>query len=304
MIMIRDFSELAERVKTEGRKKRVAVAASHDAHTLQALSAAYEAGVVEPILIGKAHETKELIGKLELPFGGARIVDARDDAAAAAAAVAMVREGAADFIMKGKLQTADLLKEVVNKETGLKHGALMSHFGLFEVLGYHKLLVLTDGGMVLYPSLEQKKEILKNAVDTLKRLGYAKPKAAVLCATEVVNPKMPESVDAGELKRMYEEGQIEDCVVEGPISYDLMISRESAEIKGYESPVTGDTDILLMPNMTAGNLVAKALMLSAGAKMAGIIVGAEAPIVLVSRGASAEEKYLSLILAAALKAEE
>ncbi|MEG0392977.1 MAG: phosphate acyltransferase, partial [Anaerovoracaceae bacterium] len=142
--------------------------------------------------------------------------------------------------------------------------------------------------------------ILNNGVETLKRLGYQKPKVAVLAATEVVNPKMPESLDGGRLKEMYRRGEIKDCIVEGPISFDLMYSKESAEVKGYESPVTGDTDILLVPTMATGNLLAKALLFAAKAKMAGIIVGAQVPIVLVSRGATAEEKYLSLLMAAAV----
>lgn len=302
IIMIRSFDELKRSVKGSGARKRAAVAAAHDEHTLQALSAAYTDGITEPILIGEAEKIKEIIARLNLPFFNAPIISAGDDAASAREAVALIREREADFIMKGKLQTADLLKEVVNKERGLSEGGIMSHVGLFEIPGFHKLVAITDGGMVLYPTLEQKTHILENALRTLSRLGYDCPKAAALCATEVVNPKMQESVDAAELKKMSEDGRLQDCIVEGPISYDLMISCESAEIKGYHSPVTGDADIWLMPNMTCGNILAKALMYSAGAKMAGIIVGAKAPIVLVSRGATAEEKYLSLLLSAAVSA--
>ena len=218
---------------------------------------------------------------------------------AAEKAVSMIRGGSADFLMKGGIQTSDLLKEVVNKERGLNRGRVMSHLGMFEIPGYHKLLALTDGGMVTRPDVNEKAQILMNAVETLHNLGYENPKVAVLAAAETVNPKIPESVDGDLLKKMNASGGLTGCIVEGPISYDLMISHEAAKIKGYESPVTGDTDILLMPDMTSGNLLAKAFQFTAGAMMAGMIVGAGAPIVLVSRGATAMEKYLSLVLSAA-----
>ncbi|MBP2651655.1 MAG: phosphate butyryltransferase [Firmicutes bacterium] len=203
--------------------------------------------------------------------------------------------------MKGKIQTADLLKAVVNKEKGLRTGSVMSHVVLHEIPTYHKLLVITDGGMMMYPNLAEKKQIIENAVNSLLSLGYDKPKVAVLAAVENVNPKMPEAVDAGLLKEMNQKGEIKNCIVEGPISYDLAMSKDAAKIKGYESPVTEDADILMVPNITVGNIMGKALVYSAGAKIAGFIVGAKVPIVLTSRGSSAEEKYLSLVLSAAAK---
>ncbi len=175
----------------------------------------------------------------------------------------------------------------------------MSHVVFNEIPNYHKLLVLTDGGMMMYPDLDKKKQICENAVDTLRTLGYKMPKVAALAAVETVNPKMQETVDADALKRMNLENEITDCIIEGPISYDLTMSKASAEIKGFESPVTGDADIVLVPNITVGNVLGKSLIYSAGAKMAGFIVGAKVPIVLTSRGSSSEEKYLSLVLSAA-----
>jgi phosphate butyryltransferase len=220
------------------------------------------------------------------------------DVLAAEKAVALVNENKADFIMKGKIQTADLLRAVVNKEKGLRTGRVMSHFVFDEVPSYHKLIVTTDGGMMTYPDLNQKKQIIENAVDVLRAMGYDKPKVAVLAAVEKVNPKMPESVDADMLKKMNQEGKIKNCIVEGPISYDLAISKKCAEIKGFKSPVAGDADILIVPNITAGNILGKCLICSAEGKMAGFIVGAKVPIGLTSRGSSAEEKYLSLVLSA------
>ena len=174
----------------------------------------------------------------------------------------------------------------------------MSHVAMQEVPSYHKLLAVTDGGMMMYPDLEAKKSIVENAVEVFNKMGYENPKVGVLAAVEVVNPKMPEAVDGAELKRMNQEGIIKDCIIEGPISYDLAMNLESSKIKGYESPVVGDVDILVVPNITAGNILGKSLIYSAGAKMAGFIVGAKVPIVLTSRGASTEEKYLSLAISA------
>lgn len=296
---MKNFDELIQIVHKNPQKKKVVVVAAHDEHTLEGINRAYENGIIIPILIGNKAKIESIIKKEGFSFLEAEIIDINDDIEAARMAVQMIRERKADFIMKGKLQTADLLKQVVNKEYGLKASEVMSHVGLFEVPSYHKLIVITDGGMLPYPDLHQKSMIIQNALKVLKKLGYDTPKVAALAAAEVVNPKMKESVEADELKKMNQEGILTGCIVEGPISYDLMISKEAAEIKGYESPVTGDTDILLTPDMTTGNLLAKALMYSAGARMAGIIVGAKAPIVLVSRGASSEEKFFSIVLAAA-----
>lgn len=174
----------------------------------------------------------------------------------------------------------------------------MSHVAILEVPAYPKLIAITDGGMMMYPDVEEKKEILENAVQVFKSMGYECPKVAVLAAVETVNPKMPEAVDADILKKMNESGEIKDCIVEGPISVDLTFNKESAVVKGYKSPVTGEADILLVSNITVGNILSKALLEMANATMAGIIVGAKVPIVLTSRGATTQEKYLSLVLSA------
>ncbi|MBE6033665.1 MAG: bifunctional enoyl-CoA hydratase/phosphate acetyltransferase [Clostridiales bacterium] len=297
---MKNFDELIQIVQKDPQKKKVVVVAAHDEHTLEGINRAYENGIIVPVLIGDKAKIKSIIKKEGFSFLEAEIIDISDDIEAAYTAVRMIRERKADFIMKGKLQTADLLKQVVNKEYGLKASEVMSHVGLFEIPGCDKLMVITDGGMLPYPDVKQKAGIIENALMVLKKLGYNMPKVAALAAAEVVNPKMKESMDAAELKKMNQEGTLTGCIVEGPISYDLMISKEAAKIKGYESPVTGDTDILLTPDMTTGNLLAKSLMYSAGAKMAGIIVGAVVPIVLVSRGASSEEKFFSIVLAAAV----
>ena len=298
-MICKNFDELIERVQKSQSKKRVAVVAAQDEHTLQAVFKAKKDNIVEPLLIGNKENIKEILKKLNEKLDDSSIIDAEDDVASAKKAVEIVNEGGADFIMKGKIQTADLLRAVVNKENGLRTGKVMSHIAINEIPGYHKLLATTDGGMMMYPTLEDKKKIIENAVETFIALGYENPKVAVLAAVEKVNPKMPESVDAGMLKEMNEKGEIKNCIVEGPISYDITMNKESAEIKGFKSEVAGDADILIVPNITAGNILGKSLVYSAGARMAGFIVGAKVPIVLTSRGSSATEKYLSLVISAA-----
>jgi phosphate butyryltransferase len=298
-MVFKSFNELIENVQGAKAKKKVVVVSAQDEHTLEAVFRARKDNIVEPVLIGDKAKIKEILERLNESLDEDAIIHVEDDASAAAKAVELIHENKADFIMKGKIQTADLLRAVVNKEKGLRTGSVMSHLVIHELPTYHKLLAVTDGGMMMYPNLDEKKQIIKNAVNTLIAMGYDEPKVAVLAAVETVNPKMPESVDAGLLKEMNQKGEIKNCIVEGPISYDLTMSKESAEIKGFESPVTGDADILIVPNITAGNILGKALVYSAGAKMAGFIVGAKVPIVLTSRGSTSEEKYLSLVLSAA-----
>lgn len=298
-MIFKNFKELIESVQNSGAKKRVAVVSAQDEHTLQAVFRARKDNIVEPILIGDKAKIKEVLENLKESLDEDSIINVEGDAAAAEKAVELIHINKADFIMKGKIQTADLLRAVVNKEKGLRTGSVMSHVVIHEIPTYHKLLAVTDGGMMMYPNVDEKKQIIENAVNTFRAMGYEKPKVAVLAAVEKVNPKMPESVDAGILKEMNQKGEIKNCIVEGPISYDLTMSKESAEIKGFESSVTGDADILIVPNITTGNILGKSLVYSAGAKMAGFIVGAKVPIVLTSRGSSAEEKYLSLVLSAA-----
>lgn len=297
-MVLKNFEELIRKVQKFELKKRVAVVAAQDEHTLQAVFKARENNIAEPVLIGDKTKIVELLSRMNESLDDAAIIGVEDEDEAARKAVELIHEKKADFLMKGKIQTADLLKAVVNSETGLRTGNAMSLIAFKEIPGYHKLLAITDGGMMMYPDLNEKKQILENAVNTFNAMGYDNPKVAVLSPVENVNPKMPESVDAAALKEMNMSGEIRNCIVEGPISYDLIMNMESAEIKGYESPVTGDADIILVPNISVGNALGKSLVYSAGAKMAGIVVGAKVPIVLTSRGSSAEEKYLSLVLSA------
>lgn len=301
-MVLKNFDVLVEKVKNFPEPMRVVVAAAQDEHTLQAIKHAMEEGIAKPVLVGDKKEIDRLCAEIGLVIPEEDIYDVPDVDESAKRAVALIHEGKGDFLMKGKMETAQILKPAVNKETGLGTGRVMSHFVFDELPHYHKLLVTTDGGMMTYPTLEQKKQIIENTVDTLKALGYENPKIACVAAVEKVNPKMPETVEANELKEMNKRGEIKDCIVEGPISLDIALDKEIADIKGFDSPVAGDADVILVPNIQVGNILGKAITIIAQGNMAGFVVGAQVPIVFCSRGSSAKEKFLSLALAAAVSA--
>ena len=297
-MVYRTFEELILAAKGKPAKARMAVAAAGDEHTIQAALKAREEGVVTPVLVGDKAAIDAILSELGQSVPAEDLYDVPDPAQAARKAVELVRTGKAHFLMKGLLDTSVLLKAVVDKEHGLGKGGVMSHFTIFEVPTYHKLLVPVDGGMVTYPTLEQKKCIIENTVNTMCDMGYDCPKVGVVTCVEKLNPKMPETVEADALKQMNLRGEITGCIVEGPISYDCAVSKEIAEFKGFHSPCAGDCDILLAPNIHAGNIMGKMLAVTCGAKMAGFIVGAKCPVVMTSRGATAEEKYLSIVISA------
>ena len=280
--------------------KPAVVAAAHDAHTLQAVFAARRDGLIHPILVGRQKEILSIAQKLGEVLDPDQVEDAADDSDCAARSVALIRAGRGKMLIKGMLPTGTLLKAVVNKEKGIRASQVMSHVAILDVPSYHKLLYITDGGMVVAPDLEQKRHILRNAVDFCRFLGYDQPKAAALCAVETVNPSMPETQDAAILKAEGERGDFGPCLVEGPIALDLATDREAAQVKGYLSPVAGDADILLAPSIAAGNLLGKSLYGLAGGEMAGVVLGASVPITVNSRGAAAQEKYWSILICAAM----
>ena len=276
------------------------VAAAHDLHTLEAVFAAQQDGLISPILVGRREEIRSLARQLGRDPDPGRIVDADDEEDCARRSVALIREGRGDMLIKGLLQTGSLLHAVVQKETGIRESRVMSHVAILEVPRYHKLLFITDGGMVVAPTLEEKQHILNNAVNLCRFLGYEQPKAAVLCAVEEVSPHMPETQDAAALKELGAAGAFGPCFVEGPISLDLATDPQAVRVKGYRSPAAGDADILLVPSIAAGNILGKALYGLAGGKMAGVVLGASVPITVNSRGATPEEKYLSILICSAL----
>ena len=292
------FEQLESQVFKKAKKRRVAVVQAADAHVLEAVRHAVEVGLVEPLLFGKRTEVEAKLAAMDLDITAWEIVDSPEPAISALQAGIAVKEGRADFILKGLIATGQLLKGLFKEETGFRTGRLISHMNIVQLRTYPKLLALCDAAINIAPTLEQKKDILQNAVDALTRMGITQPKVAVLASAETVNEKMPESVDAAALKRMNEQGEITGCVVEGPISYDLAVCKESAETKGYESPVAGDADLLVCPNIVTANVLIKCLRHSAEALTAGIVIGGRVPVVLNSRAASAEDKYRTMILAA------
>ena len=294
-MVIKNFKELEEIVGAS-KKHTVAVAAAHGDNTLEAVLKAKEAGFLDYVLVGDAKKIIAIGKSLGKTICTDDIIDTADDTESAAKAVELIRNGQADFLQKGVLQTATILKAVVNKETGIGKGGIMSHAAIIEIPKYHKLLGVTDGGMIIDADLKHKKAMIENIVELYHKLGYENPKVAAVCAIEHVNPKMYETIEAMQLKEMNETGEINGCIVEGPISLDLAVSKEYAREKGYKSPIAGDADIIITPNIAAGNVAIKGLLILGNAKMAGCVLGAKVPIALTSRGAKAIERYYSLLL--------
>ncbi len=292
--MIKSLDQLLE---VKGTRMKLVVVACQDEDVLGAVAESAQLGISEPILIGSKQETLELAEKLGIDISGFRFIEASDLEEAAEKGVRLVSSGEADFIMKGLVDTSILLKAVLNKEWGLRTESLISHVMVYEVNNYPKLLYLTDGGMNLYPDVEDKAKIIDNAGIVARAMGNKKIRVAALAAKEKVNPKMPATLDAAELEKMSKEGRFgEDIVVEGPMALDLALSKEAVEIKKFPGEVAGEADILLVPNIEMGNGIGKAITYLAGGKSAGIIMGAKVPVVLVSRADNKETKLYSIAL--------
>ena len=278
-------------------KRTIAVAAAHDEDVLKAVSMARRQGIAQGLLVGDEKKIAEILVSLGEKPGDYTIIPAENDIEAAKLAVAAVRAGQAHFLMKGLLGTADLMRAVIDKETGLRTDRLISHVMLYEVPG-KKMIALTDGGMNTFPDLPKKADILENGARVLRALGYEAMNAACVCGAEVVNPKIQSTVDAKELSEMTDRWAPYHMNVFGPVGLDLAVSVEACHHKRYTAPGAGEADILLVPTYEVGNGIGKAMGLFAGAQNAGIIVGAKVPIVLVSRADSAESKLASIALGA------
>jgi phosphotransacetylase len=277
----------------------VATAVAHpcEASALAAVVDAAELKLIAPILVGPRAKIEEIAKTNGIALGSIPIVDAPHSHAAAARAVELVREGKAEVLMKGSLHTDELLGAVVARETGLRTGRRLSHVFIMDVPTYHKVLVVTDAAINIAPTLEDKVDICQNAIDLAISLGLARPKVAILAAVETVTSKMPATLDAAALCKMAERGQITGAMVDGPLAFDNAISAEAAKIKGIRSEVAGDPDILLVPDLEAGNILAKQLSFLANADSAGLVVGARVPIILTSRADSVRSKVASCAVA-------
>jgi phosphate butyryltransferase len=297
--MIMRLEELIK-LAADKEKKILSVAVAQDVEVLTAVADAVSLGIVDAVLVGDEGKIREIASAGNIKIDSMRIVDEKDTNTAAAKAVEFVSKGEAHFVMKGMLGTSELLKAVLNKEAGLRSSGLLSHVMIYDVPLYHKLIFLTDGGMIPYPTLEDKIGIIKNAVSVAHSLGIDRPKVAPVCAVEVVNTSMQATIDASVLTVMNRRGQIKGCIVDGPLGLDNAISKEAADHKGIVSEVAGDADILLVPNIESGNFMGKTLSYFGQAENAGIIVGAKCPVVLVSRADSTKSKLYSIALGSIL----
>lgn len=293
---MKSFNEIYEKIKGSERRRVIAVAAAEDEPVLQAVTKAKELGLCDAVLVGDEEKILSLLKELSLE-STFKIIEEKNPAKAAKIAANLVREGECDILMKGLVDTKSLLRAVLDKETGLATGNLISHIAAFEVPGYDRMLFVTDAAMNTYPGLKEKVGILTNAVSFVKSLGVDTPKAAAICAVEVVNEAMQATVDAAMLSKMNDRGQIKGCIVDGPLALDNALSVEAAEHKGIKSPVAGHADILLMPNIESGNVLYKALTYTTESKSGGVLLGAKAPVVVTSRADSFESKVNSIAMA-------
>lgn len=295
--MAKSFKALLDLAKERG-PKIVAVAVAQDKEVLSAVKKAYDLGIATPILVGNKDKIQSIAKEIGFELADIQIINEEDGAMACRIATELVSSGKAHVLMKGLIDTGVIMKQVLDADIGLRTGNVISHVAVFDVPTYHKIFFVTDAAMNIAPDLQQKKEIIENAVVLAKALDIETPKVAVLAAMEKVSPKMEATVHAKELADMNKSGDISGCIVDGPLALDNAISKESAILKGIDSEVAGDADILLAPYIEAGNVLYKALSFLANAKSAGLIVGTKAPIVLTSRADNEESKLNSIALAA------
>lgn len=301
--MINNFDKLLE-VAIERGPKKVAVACAEDMEILKAIKYASDKKIINPILIGDLDKIKEMSESISFDISSFETHDLKTMEESAEKAVRLVSSNKADMVMKGLIDTSKILKAVLNKEYGLRTGNVLSHVAVFDVKAYHKLLFITDAAMNIAPSLDQKKQIIENSLEVVKAIDIDEPKVGVICAKEKVNEKMPCTVEAAKLVEMNINKDIKDCIVGGPFALDNAVSKEAAKIKGIDHPVAGDADVLLCPDIEAGNVLYKALNFLCDAKSAGIIVGASAPIILTSRADSEEAKLNSIALGTLMAANK
>jgi phosphate butyryltransferase len=293
--MLKNFRELENLARKKGRKT-IVVPSPESPSILEGLKMSLD--FVKPILVGNSSEIKKLLDKI--PLDGVEIISAHSGEEALTLALHLVKTGSADLLMKGKMITPDFLRGVLHRERGLRAEGILSHVAVHEISTYPKLLWLTDAGVNPHPNWEKRVGILRNAIDALHKLGYNSPKVALLASVETVHPELPETMEAAAFAKMAERGGFGDVLMDGPLAFDIAISREAAQLKGIESEVAGDVDLLVVPDVTTGNVLSKALIYLAGAKVGGVVLGALVPIVLLSRADTPERKYYSIVLAVSL----
>ena len=296
--MNKSFEDLFKEL-SHVEKKKVSVAVAQDSEVLLAVKAAKEKNIADSILVGDADKIKEIADEIGMNLADYEVVDVKDPVEATLVAVKKVHDGEADMYMKGLIDTKDFLKSVLDKEVGLRTGRPLSHVCVFDMEGVDHLLFLTDVAFVPYPTLEDKANIIRNPVEICEACGVMNPKVAPVTAVEVVNPKMPETVEADELTKMNEKGEITGCIVDGPLSLDLATCPEAAQHKGATGrKIVGDADVLLFPDIHAGNLVYKCMVHFTKGNNGNLITGTAAPVILTSRSDNFEVKVNSLAIGA------
>ncbi len=293
------FKKLTDILKAAKQKpeRKLVIAAAEDKHVLEAVKAAVEEKIIIPIFIGDTEKINAIAKEIQFDISECEKIKEPDPKIASKLAVKFVREGKADFLMKGLVGTSTLLKAVLDKEKGIRDKSTMSHVAIMENKFYHKLVCITDAAMNIAPTLQEKISIVENAVKVYHKLGIKNPKVAVLAAVETVNPKMEATMDAAILVAMNKRKQIKGCIIDGPLALDNAVSKEAAQTKGIVSEVAGDADILLTPDIEAGNIMYKTMNFLGGSTSAAVIMGAKVPIVLTSRADSEKSKLMSIALA-------
>jgi len=294
--VITDFKKLISLVKESDKASKMTVAAPYDKETLKAIKLAKEENITESILVGEKKRILSTAREVGLDIDKGKIINCQDNNSAAQEAVKLVSEGEADFVMKGLLSTSTLLKAVLNKRAGLRTNQLLSYVAVLDIPSLDRLLVMTDPAMNIKPDLSEKVQITENAILVAKALGIIKPKVAAVAAVEKVNPKMPVTLDAALLAKMGDRGQIKDALIDGPLAFDNAISMEAKDVKGIESEVAGQADIIVVPNIEVGNVLYKSLTHLAETTIAGTVIGATAPVVLSSRADNYCNKFNSIVL--------
>ncbi|HEY3426067.1 MAG TPA: phosphate butyryltransferase [Negativicutes bacterium] len=292
---MKNFTDVLDAVRGMPPKK-VVVAVAQDEAVLEAVKGAKEQGLAEFMLVGDVSKIQAIAAQLGIDLDGLEVIHEPGDRQAAYRAVTLVSGGQADVLMKGLINTADLLRAVLDKEVGLRTGRVLSHVAVYDMPGFDRLIMVTDGGMNIAPTVKQKADIIYNSLDLANVLGINPAKVAVLAAVEVVNPNMPATLDAVELKKMGTAGQFGDAIIDGPLALDNAVSLEAAKHKGINSPVAGLADILVVPDIEAGNMLGKSMLYFAGGRMAGLVMGAAKPIVVTSRADTHAAKIRSIAL--------
>lgn len=293
------LQEFEDKLKARNRTSKLVLSAANDLHALEAVVTAKSKNIIEPILVGDKTGILVIAREHQINLEGIEIINENNTTLAIEKSVRLVKEGKAEILMKGKSSTAALLKGILNKESGMRTGKLLSHFALFEIPSYHKLLALTDVAININPDINDKAAIVENAVRYMNRLGWEKPKVAAIAAVELVNSTMQATLDAAALSMMSKRGQIKNCIIDGPLALDGAINKNSAKHKGIISDVAGDADLLVFPQIESGNVMYKSLVILSRASVASVVLGAAGPVVLTSRSDSDESKLNSIILAAA-----